>query len=555
MRTLIFFMLLFASAVVTLAQTPQYALSGGTSNNTIPLMSTTNRVQWVYNRTDFAGLPSGSQLITRLYLRSGSNVASATFANFTIRIGHTTLSTFPNGTFVTGLTTVFSATTHNITSVTAGNWVAFNLQTPFTYNGTQNLIVEVSQTAYAGGFTVRQNTAGGNRRIFGTVASTTGSASTGIADMGIDVYPIFPCTKSLPLPATNVNSNAALLRWAPVTGAVSYDYMVSTSASWPLSGWSNTTATSTFMSGLTPSTRYFLLVRARCSATTYSFWDTISFVTLPPCSTPVGFKVSRLDSNTADIQWRKVPTALRYQYLIDKTRATPSTSELVLAINTTDTFAKFTGLSDATKYFLHIRSFCAGNDSSAWSVDSFTTPRSCKATAMVVEILDNNAALIHWDTIQTAVSYEYYMSLTPDLPKFGTPLTTNFKQFTTLQPATMYYLHNRNSCMDAGVSAYSPWSTLAFSTTSLNVSTVSVAQQRLYFVYPNPAQNTLHIEAPNYKSGITRFEFTDITGRIVLEGALEAGKSKFDISNIRSGTYLLKIYGSDNTELHKIVKE
>lgn len=553
MNRFVLLLLLVLFANTTNAQTPQFSLSGGTSSNTIPLMSTTNRVQWVYYRTDFAGLPTGSQLISKIYLRSGTTMASATYTNLTIRMGHTTLSTFSSGAFVTGLTTVFSATSHTITSIVSGGWVEFTLQNPFTYNGTQNIIVEVSQTGYTGGFTVRQNTAGGNRRLFGTAVATSGTAGTGIADFGMDAYPIHTCARTVPQTPSFVNSTIATVRWNAVTGAASYDYTVSTSPNWPASGWLNTNNTSATVTGLTPDTRYFLLVRTRCSATTFSFWDTLSFRTLPACIIPKNIKVTRIDSNSADIRWNRLTNATRYQYLIDQTRATPLSSEISLATNTLDSFANITGLRENTKYYVHVRSICPGNDSSVWSLDSFRTIYACKSPALSAQIINKNTAIIYWDTVMTGQKYEYAYSLSSDIPNFGTPVKSRSVQLTTLQPATQYFLHCRSYCMDDNIPTMSPWSDIKFSTTTLGVNNIETAQEAIT-LHPNPVNDILYLNIAN-AAGSYKVVVTDLTGRDVKSFELNNNTRSIDVADLQPGHYIIKAINNDKVLSGRILKQ
>lgn len=553
MNRFVLLLLLVLFANTTNAQTPQFSLSGGASSNTIPLMSTTNRVQWVYYRSDFAGLPTGSQLISKIYLRSGTNMGTATFTNLTIRMGHTTLSTFSNGAFVTGLTTVFSATSHTITSIVSGGWVEFTLQNPFTYNGTQNIIVEVSQTGYTGGFTVRQNTAGGNRRLFGTATATSGTASTGIADFGMDAYPIHACARTVPQTPSFINSTIATVRWGAVTGAASYDYAVSTSPNWPTSGWLNTNNTSATVTGLTPDTRYFLLVRTRCSATTFSFWDTLSFRTLPACIIPKNIKVTRIDSNSADIRWNRLANATRYQYLIDQTRATPLSSEISLATTTLDSFANITGLRENTKYYVHVRSICPGNDSSLWSLDSFRTIYACKTPALSAQIINKNTAIIHWDTVMTGQKYEYAYSLSSDVPNFGTPIKASFVQITTLQPATQYFLHCRSYCMDDNIITNSPWSDITFSTTTLSVNSLENTLEAIT-LHPNPVKDILNLNIAN-ASGSYKVFVTDLTGRDVKSFELNSNTQSIDVADLQPGHYIIKAINNDKVFSSRFMKQ
>ena len=62
------------------------------------------------------------------------------FDNFTIKIGCTSLTEFPDNNYVNGLSTVYFATVHTL-PVTAG-WHTIILDTPYDWDGASNLIVE-----------------------------------------------------------------------------------------------------------------------------------------------------------------------------------------------------------------------------------------------------------------------------------------------------------------------------------------------------------------------------------------------------------------------------
>ena len=63
---------------------------------------------------------------------------SRALQNFTIKLGHTT-QTAMNSSFITGLTQVYS----NPSYIHVAGWNVHNFQTPFAWNGTSNLVVEV----------------------------------------------------------------------------------------------------------------------------------------------------------------------------------------------------------------------------------------------------------------------------------------------------------------------------------------------------------------------------------------------------------------------------
>ncbi|MDV6169968.1 T9SS type A sorting domain-containing protein [Flavobacterium sp. DG1-102-2] len=100
------------------------------------------RMQIVYTVADLnaAGLAAGN--ITSLAFRTTTLGDGATNANYTVKMGTIATATIPSTTFVaSGLTTVYGPVTH---THTASGWQVINLTTPYVWNGTSNIIVEVS---------------------------------------------------------------------------------------------------------------------------------------------------------------------------------------------------------------------------------------------------------------------------------------------------------------------------------------------------------------------------------------------------------------------------
>lgn len=152
--------------------------------NTIPFSSSaSNFRQSVYYPSDFPAAPSGN--ITAIYLKA-STAASPNITNLTVKMGTTTMSTFPNGTFIQGLQTVYSGDYN--TPADANNYIKIVLQTPFPYDSTQNFIVELSQTGYSPGFSIMQGSVNLNSRtIFGNINNASGTVQHRLATMGFDM--------------------------------------------------------------------------------------------------------------------------------------------------------------------------------------------------------------------------------------------------------------------------------------------------------------------------------------------------------------------------------
>ncbi len=181
-----------ASAI---AQTPPTFKGNGTLSSSIPMNSSASLCQQLYEPADFNTLPS-SGLITKIYLRNTVAGASGTFANFKVAFVQSSLTAFGSTAFIPGATTAFAAPSYSITgNATAGGWYEIPLTTPFAYDNTQSLIVELSYSSKTGGINSYTTIAASNKRLASTLSNTaaTGTLSAGWTDFGMEVIPAVPC--------------------------------------------------------------------------------------------------------------------------------------------------------------------------------------------------------------------------------------------------------------------------------------------------------------------------------------------------------------------------
>jgi hypothetical protein len=186
------------------AQTPMYYNNNNApvGANAFPLSSiTSNRVQWLYGPNLFnslgqTGTPATAGFITHIYFRCPTINAAAQYTNFTISLAQNmgTTNSFPNGTYLTGLTQVFFQATHTLTGITANTWYAIPLQTPFLYDPSLSLVWEMKVSAGTGNTIAQVSNAGLNQRIYGNYANATGTAGIALADFGFDLIPPTPCS-------------------------------------------------------------------------------------------------------------------------------------------------------------------------------------------------------------------------------------------------------------------------------------------------------------------------------------------------------------------------
>jgi photosystem II stability/assembly factor-like uncharacterized protein/PKD repeat protein len=81
-----------------------------------------------------------------------------------------------------------------------------------------------------------------------------------------------------------------------------------------------------------------------------------------------------------------------------------------------------------------------------------------------------------------------------------------------------------------------------------------VANDNFIQVYPNPAHDKLNITIPQNTVG-SRYEITDVIGRIMLSGIITNGNAKIDITTLCHGMYIVAITDNSKTKRAKFIKE
>ncbi len=155
------FLSLFGSFCFGQTTPPHYAhipsLTG--VNNVFFNAGFCTKFQFIYTQAEMAGMISpitGPLNINRIWFRhgGGSSDLSAVISGLVIKMGHTTLNN-PTNQFSANFNqgapvTVLSAGTYTYTpligneNIAADNWTYIDLQTPFAYNFSDNLCVEIS---------------------------------------------------------------------------------------------------------------------------------------------------------------------------------------------------------------------------------------------------------------------------------------------------------------------------------------------------------------------------------------------------------------------------
>jgi hypothetical protein len=129
------------SFVVTpFAGASEVQIGSGTATTTFPFHTwyDDTRTQSILLASEIGQAGQIQKLRVYCSTRPGQNLSY-----FYIRMQHTTMNSFPSTSFVnSGWTIVLSATGVNVGAWTVPGWVEFELDTPFEYNGVDNLLID-----------------------------------------------------------------------------------------------------------------------------------------------------------------------------------------------------------------------------------------------------------------------------------------------------------------------------------------------------------------------------------------------------------------------------
>lgn len=179
-----------------------YTVGSGNVNSTLPFgtANPVSRTQFLWKASEMSAAGMGAGNITGLqfFLQS----LGSSMSDLTIRIKQVTLDSLTQTTFnATGFTTVYSQNT-NFSST---GWNSLQLTTPFNWDGTSNLLIELTY----------DNTQAGTDNI---VASTNTTYHSGLFSAGADRVASFHTTGYVDIPLNNtlvsIDSFVTVAYWA-----------------------------------------------------------------------------------------------------------------------------------------------------------------------------------------------------------------------------------------------------------------------------------------------------------------------------------------------------
>lgn len=268
-----------------------------------------SRQQYIYTASELlsAGLVAGN--ITKIGWNVTSIGTSGLEEGYTISMGTTTSSNFASTTFENVSNVVYGPT--DFTPSATGQ-VMFTLTTPFVWDGTSNIIIQICEGATSGAYTTNvvttYSTLTVNRSLYYTSDSvsacptTTGTLTMNRPQLVIDGA-VASCLPPTALSVSNITNSGASLSWTEPNGATSWSVEYGVSGFTQGGGTLLSSATNPqAVSGLLANTDYQYYVKSNCTsgasnwAGPYTFrtacssvtsfsenFDTTSLGSLPSC--------------------------------------------------------------------------------------------------------------------------------------------------------------------------------------------------------------------------------------------------------------------------------
>jgi chitodextrinase len=341
---------------------------------------------WPYNENQMIltadEIGTAGSIVSLAYKRYSGGNGDPTTRTFDIYMMHTTRDSYESTNDwipVTANDLVFSS---SYTFQTTGDdWQTIELDTPFEYNGSDNLCIciddNTGNTSTAQYWSThncpvnRGVRAWSSNNFDPTVAPTSGSVGVYVADIQIGITSS-PTPRPNNLTASNVTAHEATLTWNAQQNATPTGYQYQYKAGegeW--TALESTTGTSVNLTGLLSDTDYTFQVKAIYAEGESSFAST-TFHTEISCPAPTALQalLTPLNATIATLSWTENGTAtnwvLEYGLTADFTGAT--------SVNVSGTPShNLTGLTPETPYYARVKADCGGGDQSQWSaVLSFT---------------------------------------------------------------------------------------------------------------------------------------------------------------------------------------
>jgi len=441
------------------------------------------------------------------------------------------------------------------------NWFEIQLDTVFTYNNTDNLVVVMLDgTGDYSNSTAKlyTHTTGINNAMeYHTDSSPINMASPSNGTRhtyrsNIRFISCDPC--SMPSGATVEPGATTAVVTFPTVGNYEIGYKETEGTTWSDNIAVVNTNTYT-VTGLQPETNYEFRLRTVCDSTTLSGWFIIPITTLElPCVAPMGFSTSNVALTSATVTWTD---SLNNQEAWKVAYGYGADASAWDTVEVTSASINLTNLYSNTEYTVYVKAYCSveANVTSEWS-DAFTfRTATCEGVSNITSsAVTTNSATINWTPGANQTKWEISYGMEGVSEANGTKVVIeNTPAYTIegLESDFTYDVYVRTVC-EEGV--YSAWSNKIQFRTTVGINTASADNVRVQ-IYPNPANSeaTISVDGVN---GKVEFVVADMNGRMIVTETINCEGSlvkTIDVSNLTKGAYFVHIYNDDFNTTRKLV--
>jgi hypothetical protein len=254
------------------------------------------------------------------------------------------------------------------------------------------------------------------------------------------------------------------------------------------------------------------------------------------------------------LSWNTANRAASYTLQVSSVSNFSST--VVNQSGITSTSRSLSGLSTTTKYYWRVQA-ANGSGTSSWSDTwNFTTVQAAPDTPTLSSPANNSTSqavslTLRWNAAGRADNYALQVSTSSGfsstfLNKSGIASTSQI--VSGLKNKTKYYW--RVNATSAG--GTSNWSNTWNFTTKSNVGIDETGENPDYFIYPNPTDGIITIESTVPNCLLTIFS---VDGKPIVKNAMYEGVNSFDLTDLTSGIYILKLENSSNVIIRKLIKK
>ncbi len=272
---------------------------------------------------------------------------------------------------------------------TGQGWITINLDTPFVYDGTDNLLLccydptsgyfTSSDKFYCTATTNNMSVAyysDGTKPDLDNITSYSGNNNLYQyrCNIKFDITPSSGLSAPTTLVASNITYNSATLTWDGSTGKYNVEYKATADADWTRV-LSNTTSKTYTLTGLSEETGYQARVQALDlnDNTFVSGWSTISFTTPLRFAIPTNLAAALTPGNgaIATLSWTENGTATQWQLQYGTDASFASGTYIETTVSGTSS-KSLTGLTAETTYYARVKSVYGDGESDWSAVVSFT---------------------------------------------------------------------------------------------------------------------------------------------------------------------------------------